>query len=138
MKENELMMSDIPWAVAWYGNRQCIWLTLNAEKAFSEIHDFRKPVKAAFTPLMPASSKRCAPTNPRSKVCNDGVCQQPRVAAQFPTCRVPRGYLPEQLFITDVDRWNYTQLHWGSHPVPVTTVRFLPRLRRPSAIHCGS
>jgi hypothetical protein len=28
--EDELMMSDMPWAVAWYGNRQCIWATLNA------------------------------------------------------------------------------------------------------------
>ena len=24
MKENELMMSDVPWAVAWYGQRQCV------------------------------------------------------------------------------------------------------------------
>ena len=23
MKPDELMMSDVPWAVAWYGNRQC-------------------------------------------------------------------------------------------------------------------
>ncbi len=30
MKNDELMMSDIPWAVAWYGDRQAVWLTLNA------------------------------------------------------------------------------------------------------------
>lgn len=29
MSENELMMSDIPWAVAWYGKRQSIWITTN-------------------------------------------------------------------------------------------------------------
>ena len=34
MKENELMMSDVPWAVAWYGNHQCLWLTLNAQEEF--------------------------------------------------------------------------------------------------------
>ena len=28
LKEKELAMSDIPWAVAWYGQRQCVWLTL--------------------------------------------------------------------------------------------------------------
>ena len=28
LKENELAMSDVPWAVAWYGQRQCVWLTL--------------------------------------------------------------------------------------------------------------
>jgi len=31
MKEKELMMSDVPWAVAWYGQRQCVWLTLDAQ-----------------------------------------------------------------------------------------------------------
>jgi len=30
MKEQELTMSDIPWAMAWYGQRQSVWLTLNA------------------------------------------------------------------------------------------------------------
>ena len=31
MKPDELMMSDVPWAVAWYGDRQCVWLTLDAQ-----------------------------------------------------------------------------------------------------------
>jgi hypothetical protein len=39
MKENELMMSDVPWAVAWYGQRQCVWLTLNAQDDFFAIND---------------------------------------------------------------------------------------------------
>ncbi len=34
MKPEELMMSDVPWAVAWYGRRQCVWLTLNSKSAF--------------------------------------------------------------------------------------------------------
>ena len=29
MKPDELMMSDVPWAVAWYGDRQCVWLSLD-------------------------------------------------------------------------------------------------------------
>jgi len=31
LKPGELMMSDIPWAVAWYGHRQTAWLTANAD-----------------------------------------------------------------------------------------------------------
>ena len=38
-KEDELMMSDIPWAVAWYGQSQCVWLTLNARVEFFAIND---------------------------------------------------------------------------------------------------
>ncbi|MEW6160985.1 MAG: glycosyltransferase family 39 protein, partial [Verrucomicrobiota bacterium] len=58
MKPDELMMSDIPWAVAWYGNRQCVWLTLDApEKSkgsqsdFFRISDYEKPILGIyFTP----------------------------------------------------------------------------------------
>ena len=48
MKENELMMSDVPWAVAWYGHRQCLWLTLNAQDDFFAVNDNVKPVLALY------------------------------------------------------------------------------------------
>jgi hypothetical protein len=48
MKENELMMSDVPWAVAWYGHRQCVWLTLNAQDDFFAVNDNLKPVQALY------------------------------------------------------------------------------------------
>ena len=45
------MMSDVPWAVAWYGRHQCVWLTLNAQDDFFAINDYIKPVQALyFTP----------------------------------------------------------------------------------------
>ena len=56
MKENELMMSDVPWAVAWYGQRQCVWLTLNAQDDFFAINDNLKPVQALY--LTPADDGR--------------------------------------------------------------------------------
>jgi hypothetical protein len=48
MKENELMMSDVPWAVAWYGRRQCVWQTLDAKDEFFTINDYIKPVQALY------------------------------------------------------------------------------------------
>ena len=48
INQDELMMSDIPWAVAWYGNRQCAWLTLNCQSEFFALHDFVKPVHALY------------------------------------------------------------------------------------------
>ena len=35
---DELFMSDIPWAVAWYGQRQCAGLTLDWQNDFFQIH----------------------------------------------------------------------------------------------------
>lgn len=61
MKPNELIMSDIPWAVAWYGGRQSVWLTLRvardpedpgASEDFFALNDYIKPVKALYlTPV---------------------------------------------------------------------------------------
>jgi len=48
MKPGEMMMSDVPWAVAWYGHRQCLWLTLNARDDFFAVNDNLKPVKALY------------------------------------------------------------------------------------------
>jgi 4-amino-4-deoxy-L-arabinose transferase-like glycosyltransferase len=55
-KEDELMMSDIPWAVAWYGQSQCVWLTLNARVEFFAINDLLKPVSGLY--LTPQSVDR--------------------------------------------------------------------------------
>ena len=44
-------MSDIPWAVAWYGDRQCVWLTATPDKDYFAISDFMKPIRARTTPL---------------------------------------------------------------------------------------
>ena len=47
MKESDLTMSDVPWAVAWYGNRQCVWLTEDLD-SFFEINDYIKPVNGLY------------------------------------------------------------------------------------------
>jgi hypothetical protein len=46
--EDELTMSDIPWAVAWYGQSQCVWLSLNAHTDFFAVNDYQKPVSALY------------------------------------------------------------------------------------------
>ena len=42
-RESELTGSDIPWAVAWYGQRQCLWLPYDLAQ-FGEINDFYKSI----------------------------------------------------------------------------------------------
>ena len=48
LKPSELMMSDMPWAVAWYGQRQCLWLTRDAQTDFYAINDYLAPVKGIY------------------------------------------------------------------------------------------
>jgi hypothetical protein len=48
MHEDELMMSDVPWAVAWYGDRQCAWTTLNSQSEFYALNDYLKRVQALY------------------------------------------------------------------------------------------
>jgi 4-amino-4-deoxy-L-arabinose transferase-like glycosyltransferase len=64
-KADELTMSDMPWAVAWYGQSQCVWLTLRAapdvrelkarkgekptpQEDFFALNDYEKPIQALY------------------------------------------------------------------------------------------
>jgi hypothetical protein len=46
-KGDELMMSDVPWAIAWYGQRPCIALTLN-QSEFFDFNDYTKHISAIY------------------------------------------------------------------------------------------
>ena len=112
MREDELMMSDVPWAVAWYGDRQCVWLTLNTQNDFFAINDNMKPVLALY--LTPATMD--------GKFISDWVrageqswgnfivqaVLQNQIPQGFPLRNAPTGFLPERLFLTDRERWRTT------------------------------
>lgn len=119
MKENELMMSDIPWAVAWYGDRQCVWLTLNAtpdpaspdsQEDFFAINDFQKPISALL--LTPESMntrllsdlKLAGPHSWGHFIM--GVQAKSELPMVFPLRQAPKeGFMPDMLFLSDWKRW---------------------------------
>jgi len=115
--ENELMMSDIPWAVAWYGNRSCVWLTLSLtpREGVADPHeDFfflnnLKPVNALYltprtldgrflTDWVRPSENSWGSFITRCLILKD-------VPDAFPLHEMPTGFLPEQLFLADSKRW---------------------------------
>jgi hypothetical protein len=109
MKPNELMMSDIPWALAWYGNRQCIWLTQNAESQFFAVHDYLKPVRGLYlTPqtmdVRFLSQWVRAGEHSWARFILDSMLAN-RIAEKFPLRQSPKGFFPEQLFLCDYARW---------------------------------
>ena len=110
LKEKEMMMSDIPWAVAWYGGRQCIWLTANYRQEFFKINDFLKPVNALyltrrttdkpfFTEWMSGALGSWERNFLMESLAKSGV------PPGFPLRVVAEVFWPKEIFLTDFERW---------------------------------
>jgi hypothetical protein len=111
MKEDELMMSDVPWAVAWYGHRQCVWLPLNAKKDFFAINDDIKTVQALYLTPETMDGKFI------SDMAHSGeyswgsfvtqAVMQNQIPLDFPLRHMPAGSaaIVSGIFLTDRDRW---------------------------------
>jgi Dolichyl-phosphate-mannose-protein mannosyltransferase len=112
MNADELMMSDVPWAVAWYGDRQCVWLTLNWQDDFNAIDKNLKPVQALYLTPQTMDGKFVSEWIEGSERSWGGfllgVLNDKRVPDKFPLTKAPAGFFPEKLFLTDRERWKIT------------------------------
>jgi 4-amino-4-deoxy-L-arabinose transferase-like glycosyltransferase len=110
MKPDELMMSDIPAAMAWYGNRQCLWLSLNTDEEFSTIYDYKKPICIVYLTQQTTDSRfltEWVHSDPYSwgNLYLQKVIQK-KLPANFPLKEMPSGFLPDQFVLADRDRWS--------------------------------
>jgi len=125
LRESEQMMSDIPWAVAWYGDRQCIRWTRNPEEDFYQIFDYDKPINALYLSpkaldarflsellegpgarwgrpfLVNVIARQDIPKEFPLKYARPGFLPE----NQDPRFRDPKADRPEQLFLADRIRW---------------------------------
>jgi len=109
MREPELIMSDVPWAIAWYGNRQSVSLTLDAQEEFFTLNDYIKPVKALYlTPVTLDArflSQWIRPGGDRSwGMLVLSALTKEQLPPRFPLSKATQ--LPEQLFLSDWERWS--------------------------------
>jgi hypothetical protein len=113
MQEGELMMSDIPAAVAWYGDRDCSWLALDYDREFLNINELR-PVQALFLTQRTTNGRFLSQMNVNAKDwghlffnCEAHLEIQGygEVPAGFPLTNAPSGFLPDQLLLSDHARW---------------------------------
>jgi Dolichyl-phosphate-mannose-protein mannosyltransferase len=107
MHLEELMISDIPSAVAWYGDRQCGWLTLDDDQEFYRL-DRLKPVKAVFLTQRTTNSRFLSQmmVNPKSWGHFVVECEgHGEIPTGFPLTKAPAGLLPAQLLVSDKPRW---------------------------------
>jgi len=118
LKETELSMSDVPWAMAWYGQRQCVWLTLrctsdpkdpDTHEDFFAINDYLKPISELYlTPL--GMDRRFLTQWVKSPDQSWGtlilnIQMARKVPDYFPLHESEKGWLPDQLVLTDWKRW---------------------------------
>jgi 4-amino-4-deoxy-L-arabinose transferase-like glycosyltransferase len=119
LKDSELAMSDIPWAVAWYGRRQCVWLTLKCtpdskdpkaqHEDFFAINDYQKPIKLLYLTPQTMDARfltqwiRAGEQSWGSFILESMV--KKKVPDFFPLSESQAGWLPEQLVLTDWQRW---------------------------------
>jgi len=109
MRSDELIMSDIPWAVAWYGDRPSIWLTTNARKDFFAISDQIKHVSALYLTLSTMDGRlysECVQGGANSW--NHMVFRMlaaNQLPEGFPLQVFPAFSLNSGLFLTDRVRW---------------------------------
>jgi hypothetical protein len=109
MHPDELMMSDIPWAVAWYGDRQCTWTTINSQYEFFSLNDYVKPVRGLYLTLNTLDGKlftECMQGGVESWgnfVLKTVAANQ--LPAGFPLRNVPQDSLLSGLYLTDRQRW---------------------------------
>lgn len=110
MQPDELMMSDVPWAVAWYGDRSCVWAVADADKDFYAINDYQRPVKGLYLTHVTTDAKFYSKmVKPDEKGWEWFVMQsvvRTNIPPGFPLKVGVPGFLQEgQLFLTDWERW---------------------------------
>ena len=112
MDPQDLVMTDVPWAVAWYGRRQAILPTINWKKDFFAVSDFMKPVHALY--LTPRTTDtQFISTWVKGEEQNwckflFEIISKSEVPSGFPLRYSPVGFLfPEQVLLTDVERWKF-------------------------------
>jgi hypothetical protein len=112
LKTDELMMSDMPWAVAWYGRRECVWLTMNVKPDFFTINDFQKPVKGIYFTHLTLDERflsRLVKGDDRSwgRFVLESLLKG-NVPVGFPLRNAWSDVLPDQVFLSDWERWRST------------------------------
>lgn len=117
MGRDELMMSDIPAAVAWYGDRDCSWLTLDNSRDFFKFNALR-PIHAVFLTQQTSNGRLLSQMSqsPNSWGQLYLKCEahlevegHGEVPTGFPLRLAPLGFLPDQLLLSDRARWGAAQ-----------------------------
>lgn len=110
MKTQELIMTDVPWAVAWYGRRNAMWTVLNAKEDFFAVSDFQKPISALYLTQRTTDAKfHSQMVKPQATTWEWFILQglvKTNLPAGFPLKKSMGGFdTVGHFFLTDRERW---------------------------------
>lgn len=104
----ELMMSDMPWAVAWYGRRDCVWLPANVAEGFHALNAVR-PVNALYLTALTLDQRLVSEMiEGEDRVWGDFAANavvKREIPDNFPLKFAFAEGFPFQLFLADRERW---------------------------------
>lgn len=117
-RPQELIMTDVPWAVAWYGQRQAVLITrhfmappedADSQDTFFAINDYLKPINGLYLTPRTTDSRFLtgwvmAGERSWANLVIDALVSR-SVPPWCPLRAAPSGFLPEQLFLADWARW---------------------------------
>lgn len=107
MRANELTMTDVPWAWAWYGNRDAVWLTWDLQTDATAIHRV-KPIRSLHLTQRTLDrkliSEQLRDEEPWGRFVIDSVARG-EVPEGFPLKHAFSEWFPDQLFLSDRPRW---------------------------------
>jgi len=108
MAADELTLSDVPWAMAWYGDRQCAWMPASFGPGFLDLHR-RKPVSAAYLTSLTLDRKlvtgQLRGSDPAvGRFAAEAVVNE-EIPPGFPLKHAFAEGFPFQLFLSDRPRW---------------------------------
>ena len=108
LEEGELMMSDVPWATAWYGSRRSVWIPAEFATGFLQI-EREAPVAAVYLTARTMDRPLVS-----GLIRGEDVLLGQFVADAVVNEQVPSGFplrhafaegFPFQLFLSDRPRW---------------------------------
>ncbi len=109
----EVIMSDMPWAVAWYGDRQSMLLTSSPDQEFVEISDWLKPVSGLFITRLTIDQKFLSGWVLNARKWGRFIIEiltKGDVPKGFPLRAAPSFLttFPDHILLADKDRWGTT------------------------------
>jgi hypothetical protein len=108
LENQETLMSDIPWAVAWYGNRSCVWLTWDPDADFQTLRQKGRIVALYLTQVTTDARFLTGLWDGREREWGQFAVEAVaarRLPANFPLKYGVDKFLPDQLFLADRERW---------------------------------
>jgi hypothetical protein len=111
LQPDELMMSDMPWAIAWYGRHSCIYLSQNTRDDFSNINDYFQSVKGIYLTTITLDDKFLSNVARGDEDSWAHFVLQTATRNRFPDnfpLQTPKN-LGAGLFFTDQQRWPASQ-----------------------------